>query len=268
MRKHVIGAAVGAVCVLALPSIASASVLDQTVQVNASKVKQDKKVRGHVGLFRVDVDTVYGGGVLAPAANCQPADQSGCTFFPPANQTVLTFSKDFKFKTGPKLGECDLSQLIGQTNAAAKANCADAEVGFGSSVIRRIDGGTLNGVVAGFNGPRSGGNATIYLHVDIPGSTTKPILTGTLNGNVLTVTIPVTPGTVIQHFDTTIPKQVVKKTKKKNKKTGKKKTKKVYYVSARCKSGAWTHGETTTFTNGFAKTATTTQACKQKGNKN
>ena len=50
-------------------------------------------------------------------------------------------------------------------------------------------------MVTAFNGAPSGGSASLYLHVDIAGSTTKPILNGVIRGNTLRVQIPPVPGT-------------------------------------------------------------------------
>lgn len=246
MRKRnlMIGAVVGVAGSLALAGIASAVVDSQTYSSVAAKSKQNKKVRGPVGLFVTNVDTQYSG---TPQ------------FTPPATQTVLTFDRDFRFDAGT-LAQCNLASLAGKDAAGARAACPRSIVGQGSAVIRTLAGGTLNAIVSAFNGAKTGGNSTIYLHTDVQGSTTKPILTGTLRGNTLTVDVPVTPGTAIVHFDTTI-NQVVSK-KKRNKKTGK--LVKTFYVSARCSDGAWNHSETTTYQGGVTKSASFTQKCKKK----
>jgi hypothetical protein len=250
MRKRnlMIGAVVGVAGSLAIAGIASAVVDSQTYNSTASKAKQDKKVRGPVGNFVTNVDTQYSG-----------------TFSPPATQTVLTFDRDFKFTPG-KLPQCNLASLTGKDAAGARAACPKSQVGQGSAVIRTLAGGTLNAVVSAFNGARTGGNPTIYLHTDVQGSTTKPILTGTLQGNTLIVQVPVTPGTAITHFDTTI-NQVVSQKKKKTLPSGKKKTVKTFYVSAKCSDKRWDHTETTTFQDGTTKSASFSQPCKQKGKK-
>jgi hypothetical protein len=247
MRKRnlMIGAVVGVAGSLALAGIASAVVDSQTYSSVAAKSKQDKKVRGPVGLFVTNVDTQYSG-----------------TFSPPATQTVLTFDRDFKFDAG-SLAQCNLASLAGKDAAGARAACPRSIVGQGSAIIRTLAGGTLNAVVSAFNGVKSGGNSTIYLHTDVQGSTTKPILTGTLQGNSLIVQVPITPGTAIVHFDTTI-NQVVSK-RKKNKKTGK--TVKTFYVSAKCSDGQWNHSETTTFQGGETRADTFSQPCTKKKKK-
>lgn len=261
MRKHkfMIGALVGAVGVFALASTANAAVVNQTYSQVTAKTKQDKKVRGPVGTFRTDIDTLYN---VPPFTNYQPA----------GTQTVLRFDSDFRFDPG-KLPTCSVASITGKDTAGAKAACGPSQVGQGASRVGTFTGATLNGTVTAFNGAKSGGRPTLALHVDLgPAVPTKPILLGTLTGTVLTVTIPVTPGTAITHFDTTINQVVSKVTKKKvkNKKTGKKKTKKIrtFFAAARCTDGRWAHQEVTTFQDGSSKLdASTPQACKAKKKK-
>ena len=262
-RKFLIGAVLGVTASLAVSGIASAAVIDQTYSSVAAKTKQDKKVRGNIGSFTTIVDTTYGGGTLAPSATCAPANQTGCTFFPPANQTVLDFDNAFKLgiqgKGKLKLARCNVADITGKDQAGAVAECGDAQVGQGSSIISQINGQQLNGIVSAFNGAPSGGANTIYLHVDIIGSTTSPILTGTLNGTVLTVQVPVTPGTVIDYFDTTINKVKVAKADKKRGIPAQ------YYLMAKCNDGSWDHTEQTFFTNGqVIGPKTFSQACQKK----
>jgi len=242
-RKFLIGAVLGVVASLAVSGVASAAVQNQTYSSVAAKTKQDRKARGQVGDFRTDVDTFYAGG-----------------FTPAATQTVLTFDRAFKFDPG-NLDECNPASLVGQTSGSARSICGSAQVGQGSAVITRLDGIALPAVVSAFNGVPSGGNPVILLHTDVAGVTTKPILTGTLRGNTLTVSVPVTPGTVITHFDTTINRIKVKKANKKKGKPAK------FYVMAKCNDGAWNHSETTTFTDGSTKTSDFSQKCKKKPKK-
>jgi hypothetical protein len=239
-RKFLIGAVLGVTASLAFAGVASAAVSSQTYSSVASKTKQDKKIRGQVGSFKTDVDTFYSGG-----------------FTPPATRTVLTFDRAFKFNPG-NLDECNPASLVGQNAAGAEAICGDARVGQGSAVVTRSDGVALPAVVSAFNGVPSGGNPVILLHTDVQGVTTKPILTGSLSGNTLTVTVPVTPGTVITHFDTTINKVKVKRANKKKGKPAQ------YYVMAKCNDGNWAHSETTTFQDGSTKSSSFTQKCKKK----
>jgi hypothetical protein len=255
MRKRnlMIGAVVGVAGSLAIAGVVMAAVDSQTYNSTASKTKQDKKVRGPVGNFVTNVDTIYSG-------------PPGAQFTPPATQTVLTFDRDFKFTPGT-LPQCNLASLTGKDAAGARAACPRSQVGQGTAVIRTLAGGTLNAIVSAFNGARTGGNPTIYLHTDVQGSTTKPILTGTLQGNTLIVQVPVTPGTAITHFDTTI-NQVVSQKKKKTLPSGKKKTVNTFYVSAKCSGNKrWDHTETTTFNDGTTKSASFSQPCKQKKKK-
>lgn len=251
MRKRnlMIGAAVGAAAVLTVAGISSAAVDIQTYSTVTQKAKQDKKVRGPVGQFATSVDTLYSGVGVA-----------GVT--PPATQTVLTFDTDFHFDPG-SIPQCNVASLVGKDAAGARAACPNSIVGQGSAVIKEALGPNLSAVVTAFNGVRSGGKLVILLHTDIEGSTTKPILTGTLTGNTLTVQVPVVPGTAITHFDVTI-NQIVSK-KKKDKRTGKKT--KTYYVSARCTDGHWQHTETTTYTDGTTKSASFSQPCFKKKKK-
>jgi len=232
-RKYLIGALLSVVGALVVSGSASAAVTGQTYTVTTSPTKQQKKVFGPVGSFKNVVDTAYSGG-----------------FTPNATQTVLTFTKDIKFTPG-NLPQCNLSAISTVPQSTSDAQCASSKVGTGSATI---NGGALTGVVAAYNGTKSGANPTIGLHTDVfvggvySFSTT---LTGVLNtgANTLTVSIPPT-GTSITHFETTITKR----------KTGKKS----FYVMARCKKKKWTNSETTTFNNGQQLSASTTQKCKQK----
>ena len=243
MRKRnlLIAVTVGLVSVVAAAGIASAAVTGQTYSSVAQKTKQNKKTRGPVGSFATDVRTTFNG------------------FGPRATQTVLTFDRDYKFDPG-KLPQCNTASLVGKDAAGARAACPKSVVGQGSAVLTTALGSNLNAVVTAFNGVRSGGNPTILLHTDVQGSTTKPILTGTLTGRVLTVSVPLTPGVEISDFQTTINQLVTKK--KRNKKTGK--LVKTFYVSAKCSHGTWNHSETTTYENGTSTTAAFSQKCKKK----
>jgi hypothetical protein len=248
MRKRnlMIGAVVGLVGVLAAAGISAAAVDTETYTAVAAKTKQDKKVRGPLGAFTVTVDRTYTGGGVASVT-------------PPPTKNVLVFDRDFRFDPG-KLPQCNLASLTGKDAAGAKAACPKSQVGQGDAIVRTATGGTLTGIVTAFNGVKSGGSPTIYLHVDIQGSTTKPILTGTLTGNTLTVQVPVTAGTTITHFATTVNQLVTKK--KRNKKTGK--LVKTFYISARCSDGSWGTTNTTTFQDGSTKSESFAQKCKKK----
>jgi hypothetical protein len=235
-RKYLIGGLLGALGALVLASSASAAVTNQTYTASASPSKADKKVRSGVS-FSNTVDTTYN---VPPATNATPA----------ANRTVLTFSPDFKFTPG-NLPTCNLAALSGKTSDQAKAACPGSQVGQGDATEITLSGLTLQGTVTAFNGAPSGGKPTIYLHSDFgPAVPTKPVLTGVLTGTTLDVNVPVVQGTALTHFNTVVNKI----------KTGKKS----FFVMARCKKKNWTHTETTTFTDGSTKTASSTQKCKQK----
>lgn len=256
-RNYVVGALLGAVGALSLAGVASAAVVSQSLKVEATPTKFDKKERAATSTFRVDVDTVYD---APPDINYTPA----------ANRTVLTFDSDFKFNPG-NLPQCT-TLTTADTDAAATTKCGTSKVGQGSAVLKTQLGGTINAVVGAFNGAPVGGSPVIILHVDPTGVPTKQNLVGTLTGSVLDVTVPVTPGAVITHFDTSINKVKVgtKKKTTKNKKTGKKKTKKIpqYYVMTRCSGNkVWDQSETTTFTDASTKTGGYAQACQQKKSK-
>jgi len=245
-RNLMVVAAVSLVGVLAAAGISAAAVSTETYTAVAAKTKQDKKVRGPLGAFTVNVDRTYTGSGVA-----------GVT--PPPAQNVLVFDRDFRFDPG-KLPQCNLASLTGKDAAGARAACPKSLVGQGSANVKTASGGNLPAVVSAFNGVKSGGNPTIYLHVDIQGSTTKPILTGTLSGNTLTVQVPLVAGTALTHFDTTINQLVTKK--KRNKKTGK--IVKTFYISAKCSRGSWGTSNTTTFQDGSTKSEAFSQKCKKK----
>jgi hypothetical protein len=237
-RKYLIGALLSVVGALVVSGSASAAVTGQSLSVNLTPPKQQKKVFGPVGSMKTVVDTNYAPGPFSPTGT----------------QTVLTFSKDIKFTPG-NIPVCNLSAISTVPEAQSDATCGASKVGTGSATI---NGGLLTGKVAAYNGTPSGGSPTIGLHTDVftaagayAFSTT---LTGVLNtgANTLTVAIPPT-GTAITHFETTI--------------TKKKSGKKSFYVMARCKKKKWVNSETTTYNDGSSNTASSTQKCKQKPSK-
>jgi hypothetical protein len=243
-RKFLIGAVVAVAGSLALASVASGAVVSQTYSSVAQKTKQDKKVRGPVGNFTTNVDTAY-----------------DAVFSPGGIQTVLRFDSAFKFDPG-NIPDCNPALITGKDAAGAAASCGSSQVGQGAATLRSSPTGasTLPAVVTAFNGVPSGSAPVILLHTDIIGSTTSPILTGTLNGTTLTVDIPPSPF-VITHFDTTVNQVLIKKANKKKGKPAK------YYVSAKCNDGKWDHSETTTFGDGSSKSGAFTQTCKKKKSK-
>jgi hypothetical protein len=251
MRKYVIGMVAALVGALALSSVASADVTNVGIVANITPSKQSKKVRGPANIFFQSTDTHTGN------FNCGAlTNDPSCYAFPPSIQSVITFPKDLKFTPG-NIPDCQLSRIVGQSSASARAACAGSVVGGGGNIQTFSDGRHLNGTITAFNGAPSGGNPSLYLHVEFPGVTTKPILTGVFRGNVLTVQIPPVGGSVIDQFNTALNgKRVVGK----NKKTGKKTT----YASIRCSTKKWTTTETVTYQNGKTLSSSLTNKCKQK----
>jgi hypothetical protein len=253
MRKYLIGAMVaGLVGALAFPSIGSADTTALTITSPVSPSKQDRKVRGGVTTTFTSTDTHAG------VFGC--ANALACYAFPPSTNAFITFPTDFKFDPG-SLQDCSLGSLQGKATASARAACPKAIVGGGSNVQAFSDGRILNGVITMFNGTPVGGNPSLYLHVDIPGVASKPILNGVIRGNTLSVDIPPVPGSVIEQFSTTINKLVTKR--KKNKRTGK--VKKTFYLSAKCSTGTWSTTETVTYERGIKTlTDSTSSRCTKK----
>jgi hypothetical protein len=265
MRKILIGALAAVVGAAVIPSIASADVTALSVTNTVSPAKQFKKVRGGVTTTFVSKDT-HSGITLPPGGpGCDPPPfgsgsvTAACKYFPPSVQSVITFPTDFKFTPG-KLPACNLASLQGKDAAGAKAACPRSVVGQGNTHIHTTTetggpsgNGQLSGVVTLFNGAPTGGRPSLYVHIDIAGNTNKPILTGSINGNVLTTTIPPVPGTVIEDLTATINKLVVKKSK----------GVKTFYLSARCSRKTWALSETNTYQGGKQLTASTSGKCKQ-----
>jgi hypothetical protein len=251
IRKYLIGTIACLVGVFVFSSVASAAVTALNTTINLTPAKQHKKVRGPASVFFASDDT-HAGFLPCPPGT---ATSNDCAAYPPSTQAVITFTRDIKFTPG-KLPDCNLAALSGKTTAGARAACPRSIVGTGRNVNTTTSGQTLNGVITAFNGAPSGGNPSLYLHVDIAGVTTKPILNGVIRGNTLTVQIPPVPGTVIEHFDTTIGKKVVAK----NKRTGKK----TFYLSARCSKKRWSTTETVTYQNGQQLSDSVNSRCKQK----
>lgn len=220
-NKLWIGAFVGLLGVaVAIPTVSVATDPVQTLTVNSAPSKQKKKKRGGVRIT-VAVDTDYTTGDLIPpgSATCNgTTDFSTCKYFPPATRTVLDFDNAYRFVPG-KIPSCNAA-LGSLTTSQAKAACPKSIVGAGSSVVKTVTNVTLNGVVTAFVGPKAGnGVKTLRLHVDIPAVANKPVLIGTLvkspagsdYGQRLDVDVPVTPGSAITHFDTTINRRVSKR---------------------------------------------------------
>ena len=253
MRKYLIGMIAALAGALALSSVASADVTSVGVVANITPAKQNKKVRGPANIFFQSTDT-HAGNLPCPLGT---ANSPSCYAFPPSIQTTITFPKDLKFTPG-NIPDCSLSRIVGQSTAGARAACAQSIVGGGGNVQAFSDGRKLNGVITAFNGAPSGGNPSLYLHVEFPGVATKPILNGVFRGNVLSVQIPPVQGSVIDVFSTNLlGKRVVGK---KSKKTGRAPT----YASIRCSNGKWPVTETVNYQGGKTLTDSKTYKCKQK----
>jgi hypothetical protein len=242
---------------LAVSGVASAAVTAVRTGFSVSPPKQDKKVRGPVSVFFESNDQ-HSGAFLGQPGCLIGNEGVGCYAFPPSVKSFITFPTDLKFDPG-NMPDCNLASLVGQSTAGAKAACPKSIVGGGTNVQAFSDGSTRSGVITAFNGAPSGGKPSLYLHIDLPGVTTKPILNGVISGNTLDVQIPPVPGTVIQHFDTSLNPVVVGK----NKKTGKKR----YYLSAKCSKKQWSVTEDVTYQNGQHQIDTESQPCKQKKKK-
>jgi hypothetical protein len=252
MRKYLIGMIAALAGALALSSVASADVTAVNIATSLTPAKQNKKVRGPVNIFFQSTDT-HVGALPCPLGT---ANSPTCYAFPPSIQSVITFPKDLRFDPG-NLQDCQLSRIVGQSTAGARAACAGSIVGSGGNVQAFSDGRKLNGTVTEFNGAPSGGLPSLYVFIEFPGVATKPILQGVFRGNVLSVQIPPVQGSVIDQLTTTLfGKRVVGK----NKKTGKKR----YYASARCSTRKWVTTETVTYQNGKTLTGSTSAKCKQK----
>jgi len=257
MRKYVIGVIVGLAGAMAFASVASAAVTALNIGANITPTKQNKKVRGGVSVFYESNDAHAGD--LLGQGGCLAGNNVACLAYPPSVSDVITFPPDLKFNPG-KLVDCRLTAIQGQSAAGARAACSKSVVGTGRVVNKTLSGQTLTGVVTAFNGSPSGGNPSMYVHTDIAGVTTKPILNGVIRGNTVTLQIPPVPGAVIEHIDVSFPKKVTQK--KRNKRTGK--VTKTFYQSIKCSKRSWTVTSTNTYQNGQTLTDSKTYRCTQK----
>ena len=258
MRRYVIGMIAGLVGAVALSSIASADVTSLSIGARWTPAKQDKKRHGPAKVF-IETNEAHAGAFLGQPG-CTAGNELSCFATPPSVQSLITFPKDVAIDPG-NLPACSLGSLTGKSTAAARAACPRSIVGEGRSVGKTLDGRALNGVITAFKGVPSGGNPSLYLHLDIAGVATKPILNGVVRGHTLTLQIPPVQGMVSEHFDTTLNPVVTRK--KRNKKTGK--VEKTFLISIRCsKSRRWTTTETITYENGKTLTDSVSQRCKQK----
>jgi hypothetical protein len=258
MRRYVIGTSAGLVGAVALFSVASADVASLSIGARWTPAKQDKTRQGPAKVF-IETNEAHAGTFLGQPG-CTTGDELTCFANPPSLQSLITFPKDVAIDPG-NLPACSLGSLTGKSTAAARAACPRSILGGGSSVGRTLDGRTLKGVITAFKGVPSGGNPSLYLHLDIAGVATKPILSGVVRGNTLTLQIPPVQGMVSEHFDTTLNPVVTGK--KRNKRTGK--VEKTFLISIRCsKSRRWTTTETITYETGKTLTDSVSQRCKQK----
>lgn len=252
IRKYVIGIVAGLAAAVVLSSVASAAVTGLSIEYSVTPSKGDKKVRNGVSTTFVS-DDVHDGFLPCPLGT---ADTAGCRAYPPSRKSVVTFSENLQFNPG-NLPDCSLGQLVGKTSAQALSSCPRSHVGEGTNTQLFSDGRTLDGLITIFNGAPTGGNPTIYLHVDVPGVETKPILNGTIRGNVVTTDVPPIPGSVIERFAITFDKTVT--AQKKNRKTGK--VKKTFYQMGNCSQRNFITREDVTYADGTTLSATVPGRC-------
>jgi hypothetical protein len=265
--KYLIGMTLGMVGAVALSGVASAAVTGVTWTATATPAKQDRKTRGGVAFSPIGTSEAHAGFTSPPGGpGCMPPTvvTPDCKYFPPSQMTVVNFDRDFKFTPG-NIPRCNPTLLTGRDTAGARAACPGSILGQGTAQIHTLtetnpaDGGpgTLFGTVTTFNGQPSGGNSVVLLHVDVDRSTTSPVLTGVLTGNVLTVQGPATPGAVIENLTTSIDRRV----------SLKKAGKRLFFVSARCSKRVWRSSATVFYSDGTQHTGSTTQTCKQQQRK-
>ncbi|HEX6586496.1 MAG TPA: hypothetical protein VF052_07060 [Solirubrobacterales bacterium] len=255
-RKYLIGMIAGLAAAVGFTSVASAAVTGLSIESTYAPTKGDKKIRNGVSVFFASNDTHEG------ELPCSNALSVSCRAYPPSTQSLITFTKNLRFNPG-NLPDCNLSQLIGKTSAGALAACPRSHVGEGANTQLFSDGRRLNGTITAFNGSPSGGNPSLYLHVEFPGVTTKPILNGVIQGNRLTVQIPPVQGSVIERFAVNLDKIV--SGKKRDKRTGK--VKKTFYLMANCSERNFTTREDVTYQDGSTLSATTPGRCTRKKKK-
>jgi hypothetical protein len=260
-RKYLVGAAAAAVLSMAVATVAQGDYTwqSQTLEVDASAPKLDKKKPSGINSLFVDVITTYGG----DGSGGGDVDRK-------ANNTKVYFPKDFSFSTAG-LSQCDPNGAgFGtSTTEAAKAACGAAQVGEGSAAIVGPIAG-ITAKVTAFNGTKPAGLDTILLHSRTSLGTTT-VLIGTLKpsniggfGKMLDVPVPALPlGLAISDFKTTIPKVQLPGGKSAGAAAKKKKAKK-YYIMAKCSKKTWNFQAISTYDVGGPSTATATDKCKQK----
>ena len=261
-RKFLIGTAATLALSVGISGVAHAAgtLNGQTVDAVVNSGKQDKKKPGPITTFTINVDTQYTG-TTAPFDN-------------KASNTKVDFPKDWSFFT-TGLPQCSPASISTLDTAAAQATCPKAIVGSGKANLAGAVAG-VTAVVTAFNGTPSGGNPVIILHsrTSAPLNSTASLI-GTLRpgpgnpyGKTLDVIVPALGGGafVITHFETTIPKKLVKKANKKKKKPAK------FFVAAKCSTKSWQFQARTTYTTpantpGASTVDTDVVPCKQKKKK-
>jgi hypothetical protein len=228
-RNYVMGLVAVLAVSVAVPAVAHAAITGTTITASVTGTKQEKKVRGGIGLdFTTNTAHTFPDVVPQTASNA-----------------TVDFDKDFAF-TSKGLPTCNPTKLANTTTDQALAACpGKRKVGSGDATLCSFAGacgaapGGATGVVTAFNGTPSGGALSLLLHTRTSAGNTT-VLDGTLVnspvggsfGKRLNVNVPDTSptGQELTIFHTNIPKTVV--SKKKNKKTGK--TVKTFYLSAKC----------------------------------
>lgn len=262
-RKFLIGAAATLALSVGISGVAQAAgtLNGQTIDAVVSSGKQDKKKPGPLTTFTINVDTQYTG-------TTPPFDNK-------ANNTKVDFPRDWSFFT-TGIPQCSAATIGTLDTAAAQAACPKAIVGSGKANLAGAVAG-VTAVVTAFNGtPAAGGEPVIILHsrTSAPLSSTASLI-GTLRsgpggpyGKTLDVTVPALGGGafVITHFETTIPKKLVKKANKKKKKAAK------FFVAAKCSKKSWQFQARSTYTTpantpGATTADTDIVPCKQKKKK-
>ena len=260
-RKYLVGAAAAAVLSMAVATAAQGDFTwqSQTLVVDASAPKLDKKKPSAINSLFVDVITTYAGDT-----------SGGGDVDRKANNTKVYFPKDYSFST-TGLSQCDPNGAgFGtSTTEAAKAACGASQVGSGSAAIVGPIAG-ITAVVTAFNGTKPAGLDTILLHSRTSLGTTT-VLTGTLKpsdqggfGKMLDVPVPPLPlGLAISDFKTNIGKIQLPKAGASSAAKKKKKKAKKYYIMAKCSKKTWNFQAISTYNVGGPSTATATDKCKQ-----
>jgi hypothetical protein len=263
-RKFLIGTAATLALSVGISGVAHAAgtLNGQTVDAVVNSGKQDKKKPGPITTFTINVDTQYTG-TTAPFDN-------------KANNTKVDFPRDWSFFTNG-IPQCNPATISTLDTAAAQNACRGSIVGSGKANLAGAVAG-VTAVVTAFNGtPAPGGEPVIILHsrTSAPLNSTASLI-GTLRngpggpyGKTLDVVVPALGGGafVITHFETTIPKKLVKKANKKKKKAAK------YFVAAKCSKKSWQFQARSTYTTPANTQSATTTAdtdvvpCKQKKKK-